>query len=186
MMPVGSIRGLPGLSKGGGMVTDLCRVACLSAVLLVAGCAGQVRTVVLPTGKLAPGATFTGVVFYPPQYVKQTFAFTTLLNAPGAAENDCVPMIQREVISLQPDLGRPMLLQNGSHSLSAARFSVTLDNGMLASVNAEPIQKSSDLLSAASTLVKEVGGILLAGTKETKPACNASPRLIAFERVELK
>jgi hypothetical protein len=172
------------------MLTTLCRVACLSAVLLVAGCAGQVKTVVLPTNGLAPGSTFSGVVFYPPQYVKQTFAFTTLLNSQGVgagtASNDCVPAIQREVIALQPDLGRPMLLQNGSHSLSAARFSVTLDNGMLASVNAEPTQRPSDLLSATSTLVKEIGGILLVDPKAAKPACNASPRLIAFERVELK
>ena len=163
----------------------------VAALLLASGCAGQIRTVVLPASGLAPGTSFNGVVIYQPQYVKQTFAFTTILNAQGvvigtAADKDCVPTIQREDVVLLPDLSRPMLVQNASNPLSTARFSVTLNNGMLASVNAEPMQKPSDLLAAASTLVKEIVGITRADIKEARPACNASPRLIAFERIELK
>ncbi len=168
-----------------------CRGAWLTATLMLAGCAGQVRTVVLPATALAAGTSFTGVVFYQPQFVKQTFAFTTINNAQGAvagtaAGGDCVQTIEKEIVGLLPDLGRPMLIQNASGGLSAARFSVTLTNGMLDAVNAEPAQKPSDLVSATSSLAREIAGIARLALEEGRPACNASPRLVAFERIELK
>jgi hypothetical protein len=164
--------------------------ACLFATVVFAGCGGHVRTVVLPAPALAPGASFTGVVFYPPQFVKLTYAYTTLVNAQGgvagSAGKDCIQAIQKEEVKVLPDLGRPMLMQNASGFFSAARFSVTLDGGMLASVNAEPAQTPSDLVGAAATLVKEAAEFSRVVLTEPKPACNAGPRLVAFERITLQ
>ncbi len=171
-----------------------------AALVIAAGCAGQVKTTMLPASAMNPGSTFNGIVFYPPQYVKQTFAFTFLTDEQGTlvgtSPEDCVPTVQKEEIAVLPDLGRPMLLQNASGWLSSAKFSASLKDGMLASVNAEPTQTMSDLITATSSLAEGVAGVVRAlktvappvkgGAPKPKPACNANPTLVAFERIALK
>jgi hypothetical protein len=159
--------------------------------LALVACTGQVRTVILPPGPLPAGSTHEGGVAYQPQYVKQTFAYTARVDPQGAvvgsaSDATCTPVVQKEDVSLLPDLGRPMLIRNASGALSAAKFSVTLNSGMVASVNAEPTQKPSDLISASSVLLKEAAAVKTIDGAGARPACNASPRLVAFERIDLK
>jgi hypothetical protein len=155
----------------------------------MSACDGQVETEVLDAKGLSVGAALTGVIFYPPQFVKSTHSFTTRVDDTGKVigtldEGTCRAVVQKQEITILPDLGRPMLVRNASGWASAAKFSVSLSNGLLTAVNAEPTQKPSDLISAAAGLAKELGikALLAPGAP---PACNSGPRITAFERATL-
>jgi hypothetical protein len=168
-------------------MTPTLRGLILLSFAVVPGCSGNVQTIAMAPDALKEGTSLQGVVFYQPAYIKLTYAFTARLDKDGkvvgsADEKTCVPLLQKEDVAVMPDLGHPMLIRNASGALSAAKFAVTLNNGMLASVNAEPTQKLSDVLTAAAGILKELPALLpLAGGD----ACNASPRLVRFERVTL-
>lgn len=166
------------------------RVAAMSAgmPLLLAACAGQVRTTSVAPTALEAGRSVKGVVVYQPTLVKLTYSFTTRVDKDGkvvgtTAERTCAQTIQKEELTMIADLQRPVLIANASGFLSAAKFSVTVSNGLLASVNAEPTQKASDLLTATSSLVKEIGVLAVPG--DPVGACNAGPVLAAIQRVTL-
>jgi hypothetical protein len=158
-------------------------------VTLQVSCAGNVVTTALPPDALKEGRTIDGVVFYPPQYMKLTYAFTARTDEKGkllgtAEDKKCVPIVQKEEVSIMPDLSHPLALRNSSGAFSAAKFAVTLSNGMLASVNSEPTQKLSDILTASAALLKEVPGLGVATLvpPTSIEACNASPRLVGFAK----
>jgi hypothetical protein len=162
--------------------------SCIGA-LLVTACAGNVETRALTPEQLGPGAKHKGVVFYLPEMVKLTYAFTTRVDEKGNIigsmtdeKNKCISITQKEEVSMLPDVGRPMLLTNASGALSAGKFSVTLDKGLLTGVNAEPTQKTSDLLTAAAAVV----GAFAAAPEAESPACNASPMLVSIKRTAIE
>src|SRR6267378_767963 len=157
-------------------------------IALVVGCAGNVRTELLRPDALVPGRELSGVIVYQPQYVKLTYAFTTRLDDKGkvlgrATDGTCQQLTQREDVVLMADLTKPALIRNSAGWFSAAKFSVTLNNGMLASVNSEPTQKLSDLLTSSAAVIKEAA-LALGLVAPSVEACNANPTLVAFQRIE--
>lgn len=160
------------------------------AAVLQLSCAGNVTTRVLTPASLNSGTPFEGVVFYPPQYIKLTFAYSALLNDKGevlgtAEKQTCMAVVQKEEVTLMPDLERPMLMSNSSGLFSAAKFNVTLDKGMLTSINAEPTQKLSDVLTALPGVIPGLSGAKSeAAVTKAGPtaACNSSPVLMKLSR----
>jgi hypothetical protein len=115
---------------------------------------------------------------------KLTYSFTLRVDegkvVGTATDRTCIQSIQKEDLSIIADLERPLVMRNASGLFSATKFSVTLTNGLLARVNAEPTQKLSDVLSATSTLVKELG--VLGAPEDSGRVCNAGPVLTAITR----
>lgn len=148
-------------------------------------CAGQVGTTRLAPEALERNAEVRGVVYYQPMLVKLTYSFMTRVDKEGkvvgtAVDKSCIQTIQKEELTVIADLTRPMLIRNASGAFSGAKFSVTLANGLLVSVNAEPTQRLSDVLTASSALVKEFGALGI--TPDPTGACNAGPLLSAAVR----
>ncbi len=142
------------------------------SMALQLGCAGNVTTKELTPEALKEGVP--GVVYYAPRYVTLVYTFTTRVDANGTVARGCTPVIEKEELSLMPDLKRPMLISNSSGAFSAAKFAVTLENGMLTSINAEPTQKLSDILTTLPALLPGVPRDNALGSGN---ACNAGPRL---------
>ena len=120
--------------------------------------------------------------------VKLTYVFTARVDDKGnvvgiSANRTCSESNQKEETSIMADFDRPMVIANASGIFSAAKFSVSITNGMLASVNAEPTQKLSDVLTATATLVKEAGA--LAAPVGAPPSCNSSPILKSITRATI-
>lgn len=159
----------------------------LVALLSVQACAGQVRVSRLQPDALDRVDGVKGVVFYQPMLVKFTHRFTTLVDDKGkvigSAPGTCELTIQKEETSVLPDLSQPMVVRNASGWFSSAKFSVSLTNGLLTAVNAEPTQKASELLTALGTAATAFG--TLGVPSGTKPACNASPVLSDPVRIRL-
>ena len=157
-----------------------------SLVLVVAasnlsGCGGQVRMARIQPPAI--GKEIDGVVVYPPMLLKLTHSFTMLVDKDGkvigtARDGTCLELRQKEELVVQPDFSQPMRVRNASGWFSAAKFAVTLNNGMLASVNVEPTQKPSDVLSATASLIKEIEAV-------REGACNAGPALTSVARVSV-
>ena len=150
----------------------------LGAVLSSVACGGQVRMSRLRPGALDGGKEVTGVIVYQPMLVKLTHSFTVRVDKEGqligtSADRTCVQTVQKEELSTIADFSHPMRVRNASGPLSAAKFSVTLANGMVASVNAEPTQKFSDVLSATAAIVTAVGTLAV----PSSAACNSGPVL---------
>ena len=145
--------------------------------------------------------TVIGVIFYPPQYVKLSYQFTARVEDDGkivgtSAEGTCKQVVQKEEVQVMADLTKPMLISNSSGDMSAAKFLVSLTNGLLASVNAEPTQKPSEVISAVTGGATGLLGALIPKAAvlrpggrpiepPTTPACNAAPQLTGFTKVEL-
>lgn len=155
------------------------RMILLSAsVALAAGCSGNVETRTLAPTALAANSALNGVLYYLPMYARMTYTFHSHVDKDGNLDaKQCAPVVQKEEVSLVADLSRPVLIRNASGTFSAAKFAVSLDKGLLTSVNVEPTQKASDLLAGVASLVKEVG--VVAKQETTKldlaSACNAGP-----------
>jgi hypothetical protein len=163
-------------------------MAAASIALLTSACAGNVKMSRVPAAALEEDREVEGVIVYQPVLVKLTYTFMTRIDKDGkvtgsASEGTCAPVTQKEEVMTVADLDKPMRIRNASGAFSAAKFSVTLSNGLLTSVNAEPTQKLSDLLSATSSLVKEIGA--LAAPPDQSGACNAGPVLSAISRIRL-
>jgi hypothetical protein len=166
-------------------------VGCLAVVSAAVGCDGNVKTTVLNPDSVVKGSVFEGVLVYPPQYVKTTYLFTTLVNAAGEqigmAPGGCRETIHKEEITIMPDYGTPMLVSNDAGVASSAKFSATLNNGMLVSVNSEPTEKVSEVLTASKELMTAAAAVMIAPAPPgpTRPACNAGPKVSGFSRITL-
>jgi hypothetical protein len=167
------------------------RLLPLLLLTLTINCQGNVKTTALEPGSPKVGTTKDGVIFFMPHLVKLTYSFTTLTDNEGkvlgtAALNRCRPAVQKEEVSILPDFSRPMLLENNSPA-SFAKFGVTLSNGMLTSVNSEPTQTASDLLSSGATLLKAAipGAAVLAPGSPTA-VCNSEPRITGLAEVSIE
>ena len=148
--------------------------------VLQLGCAGNVRTTVLKADSLTtPGATFDGVVYYAPQLYKLTYEFTARVDDSGRLVGGCKSVTEKQEVALMPDLTRPMLLSNSSDAFSAAKFGVALDKGMLASINVEPTQKLSDVLTPLIALIPGAA----AKSSSLADACNAAPKLSEVKKL---
>lgn len=157
---------------------------------------GNVTTTVLPIASLSPGSSEPGVIFYPPSYVKVTHSFKTLVDGNGdllgKAPDGCMPVIEKEEMLIMADLSKPLRIENNSGQFSAAKFAVTLNNGMLVSVNAEPTQKPSDLLTAMMPGAPKAPTpglprtIRRPGPAVILQACNAGSEITNFARATLQ
>jgi hypothetical protein len=148
-----------------------------------------VNTTVLKAGPLTEGQSHKGVVFYPPTFVRVTYVFSvridSLGNVVGTEQGTppCEPVREKEEVTIMPDLERPMLLRNASSALSGSKFGVTLNNGMLASVNVETTETASQLLTPVGTVLAAAFAVPAA---VGPPACNAGSRVQRFEPIRLQ
>lgn len=160
------------------------RYLTLLLVLGLAACSGQVRTLPLDATALKSANGTKGVIVYQPALFKLTYRFTVRVDKDGkVSEGRCQEAVQKEEFSILPDFSQPLVVRNASGWFSAAKFSATISNGMLASLNAEPTQKPSELLTATNTLVST---LMPAFTPQDGTLlCNASPILAVVERARL-
>ena len=119
-----------------------------------------------------------GVIYYEPHQVVVTYKFSALVDKEKgvigtSSEGVCVEVIQKEELVIEPNFAAPRVILNKPSNFSASKLSVTLSNGMLASVNSESTPKSAELLEQVTALGAATGiGTFVVGAK---PACNASP-----------
>lgn len=160
------------------------------AMVVLTACEGNVETRVLPADALTKVSTHPGVIIYQPQFVKLTHSFTTLVNETGQVIGDsrggkCTPVVQKEEITIMADLSHPMLIRNNTGGPSSAKFSVTLNNGMLVSVNSEPTEKLSEVLKASVPVLGLPAGAHALQLPQGTPACNAGATISKFEKAVL-
>jgi hypothetical protein len=149
------------------------------AALLFSGCASKFETHRFDPKKWTASDEFVeGVIYYEPHQVVITYKYTTLVdkdkNVIGTSEDGaCVEVIQKQELAIEPDFDNPRVIINKPSNFSAAKFSVTLNNGMLVGVNAESMPKSTELMKEVTGFAKEAGIFPL--EKGARPACNAGP-----------
>lgn len=164
------------------------KLYCCLMFLMVFGCANQFQTSRFDMDKWEPkGNAVNGVIYYEPQLVRITYMFTTLVDEKGkilgtAADGTCERTIQKEEISVQPNYGEPRILINKPSLFASGKLEVTLNNGMLTSVNSESTPLLPEILGQIAKL-KEVG--LLAARVKVAAACNAAPVISSIQRQEV-
>lgn len=158
------------------MKTTMIALVCATSV---AGCASTFETHKFDATTWKPSTeSVEGVIYYEPHQVVITYKYTMLIdkdkNVIGSSEDkSCVEVIQKQELAIEPDFANPRVLINKPSNFSSAKFSVTLNNGMLVSVNSESTPKATELIQAVTGLAKEAGYFpLKAGAA---PACNAGP-----------
>lgn len=150
----------------------------LSTLMLV-GCASTFETHKFDTNTWTPSKeSVEGIIYYEPHQVVITYKFTILVdkdkNVIGTSEEDgCIEVIQKQELAIEPDFESARVLINKPSNFSSGKFSVTLNNGMLVSVNSETAPKATELIKEITGLTKEAGLLPLAAGM--KPACNAGP-----------
>lgn len=169
---------------------------------LVAGCAGKMSTQRVGANQIDnPEQVIAGVVFYQPALFSETTVRTALIDdgrlvgrstdsPPACAE------VTVERVLLMPDLARPYRINYEPGLFETNRFGVTLTNGMLAAVNAQPSAEAPKLpVSGVQTLASTVNpAFALVGSGQeafvtpaqgrTNPAaCNDGPVVIGYRRL---
>ncbi|BBJ24325.1 hypothetical protein [Candidatus Nitrotoga sp. AM1P] len=151
-------------------------VACALALV---GCASKFETHKFDTKTWTPSKeSVEGVIYYEPHQVVITYKYTMLVdkdkNVIGTSEDKaCVEVIQKQELAIEPDFESARVLINNPSNFSSSKFSVALNNGMLASVNSESTPKATELIKEVTGFAKEAGFFPLAGNNA--PACNAGP-----------
>lgn len=164
------------------------KLYCCIMFLVVFGCANQFQTSRFDMDKWEPkGNAVNGVIYYEPQLVKITYTFTTLVDEKGnilgtAADGACERMIQKEEISVQPNYSEPRILINKPSLFASGKLGVTLNNGMLASVNSESTPLLPEIIGQIAKL-KEVSMLAVPG--KVGAACNAAPVITSIQRQEV-
>src|SRR5713226_1506595 len=172
------------------------RASAACCMLLSAACAGHLETRPLDPKTGRPDSTepaLEGVVYYQPQYMRVTYAFTEFVDKNGrwvgSSEErvpKCTSVIQKEEIQILPNFARPYVIRQTSGFLSANKFGVTLANGVLTGVNTESAPKAPELITATAGLIKAIGEF--APFQGLAPdtnlaACNVGPRITELRPV---
>jgi hypothetical protein len=106
-------------------------------------------------------------------------------------------MIQKTEIRVLPDFEQKRIILNRPSIFSTTEFSVTLKDGMLVSVGSKASAGGTDFLSKLVGKEALFGGPILhsidvpddsapgmPGASDARKACNASPDVSGFERLE--
>jgi hypothetical protein len=171
------------------------------AAMLLAGCAGKMSSQRLGANQVDnPAQEIAGVVFYQPALFAETTVRTALINdgklvgrssdsPPACAE------VTVERVLLMPDLAKPYRINYEPGLFEINRFGVTLNNGMLAGVNAQPSSDPKLPIPGVQTLASTVNpGLALVDSGQeafvvpaqgrTNPAaCNDGPVVIGYRRL---
>lgn len=172
--------------------------------LCLAACGGQIRTQRVADNRLAdPAQRVDGVVFYQPALFAEVTVRTALVSdgkMVGRSTDSpagCAEMTTERAL-LMPDLSKPYAIQYNAGLFETNRFGVTLTNGMIAAVNAQPsIERPSLPIPGVQTLAGAVNPafMMVGGNQEAYirpaqaradlPACNDGPVVIGYRRLQM-
>lgn len=141
--------------------------------LSVTGCSGNLYTVKGNTRE-------EGIYTYPQITVIDVYEYTAFTNKNGEvlAEKDstpkCKPKYEDKIVVRTDYNASPMRVYYDSALLEQFKFSVTLKDGVLESVNTESTPDRGETLKNIATAAKDVASIATASAET--PLCNAEPR----------
>jgi hypothetical protein len=171
------------------------RILLMLVLPLSFACRAQIETRPFnPTTFTTVDTPINGVIYYPPQYMKLTYAFSTRVDKDGNvvgssdatdAGKKCELVVQKEEVQVMPDYLHPLALINKPAWFGTSKFSATFANGMLVSVNSESAPQGVELLKAITEVAKVAGlGPAFQPGGGDAQACNAGPRLVAFAKID--
>lgn len=155
----------------------------------LSACATRFESVRLEPATLEPkGGKVAGVIVYEPRLVCLTWHFTARKEGEEIKEYQpsCEPIVQKQEIQLMPDLRKPLAIVHKPSMFASGSLSVTIANGMLASLNAENTPLTAEILEqlvAAAQAAPSIAGLVPTGARK---ACNAAPQLTTIEDATAK
>lgn len=182
--------------------------------LAAAGCTGHVETQKLSDAAMTnTEKRLPGIVYYQPALFAEKSLKTTLIvnGKPAGSSADsppaCMPVAFEKVVTL-PDLKNPYLIAYEAALFETNKFGVSLNNGMLAAVNADPApinngspaNGSTGLLPGGLPPIPTPLGIPLSApaapgfdgsairrvdAKPDLPACTDGPVIVGYRRLSL-
>lgn len=157
--------------------------ASLGAILLVSvalsGCAATVQTSRLTANTLHVEDSVDGIVYYEPRLVELRFEYQQL-KVPGGVSDDCIKTRAKSEFIVLPDYSKPRLISIKPQWWSTTALQVTLDRGMLVSVNATVTPQAPAQI--APVLAQVVAGVGALGVA-VKARCDTSPVALDFATV---
>ncbi|MBS3953555.1 MAG: hypothetical protein KGZ88_11450 [Methylomicrobium sp.] len=142
--------------------------------LSLTGCSGTLYTVKGNTKE-------EGVYTYPQITVIDVYEYTTFTNKDGEvlARKDgtpkCKPKYEDKIVVRTDYNAPPLRIYYDSALLEQFKFSVTLKDGVLESVNTESTPDRGETLKNLTSAAKDAASIAAAAPSQT-PLCNAEPR----------
>jgi hypothetical protein len=140
----------------------------------------------------AQGQTLEGVIYFQPRPYLLTYMFSTYdpsqVKPPSdrAATDSCVRTVQMTQLQVLADFAHPFIMTSVAHGIGTASLSVTLKDGMIASVNADGTSTLASSLSAITGGALDLTHIVRAAPPPGAklPMCNAGPVLASIEPVD--
>jgi hypothetical protein len=155
-----------------------------SFILAFSGCASHIETVRIdPKTLKVAGPGIEGVIYYEPMLVKLRYEFTQLVDKDkgligSSDEGTCRRVVQKEEVVTLPDYQNAKAILHQPSWFSTAEFGVTLNGGMLVSVNSKSTPQTAPILE--QLVAATTAGILVA---PSIPGCNAGPVIASKERL---
>ena len=185
-------------------------IAAILVPAMASGCSGRVVTQRLNETQMQNSeAKMSGVVVYQPALLAEVSVMTTYVSdgkLVGRATDSppaCMQVPSEKVVML-PDLARPYLIAYEPGPFETNKFGVTLNNGMVAAVNAQPTMAPPAVPNILPSGVSSVAGaanpigflvteprsqssgrLYSAAMRDELPVCNDGPVVIGHRRLAL-
>ncbi len=161
------------------------------SLVLLAGCAGKVYTVVDP--KPDAHGRIEGIVIYQPRTLISEFETTHLQDEKGkiigsAADGKCDPVPSYEII-YAPDYGKKYAISYQAAPFETKKFSLELDRGVLTKLNNDSTSVAKEALDVVQGIIgtgKEIAKAIpkVIPAPEEKPPCNAGKSKVRLRNIE--
>jgi hypothetical protein len=153
--------------------------------LLCTSCVGTLYSERNP--KIVDGAPFEGILYFQPVPIVVTYETRQLVQGEakklvGSAPDGCAP-VRTQKIEKMPDYSTAYRLYYEPGPFESGKFSVTLEGGVLKTVNSEYTpgsQQLVDLTKATAELVSAISPAGVVGEVGGKPACNAGTVIVGL------
>lgn len=171
----------------------------IGIVGLLGACSSNIAVGEFSGYETPPGKTLPGITFYEPALFVVEYSYTQYVD-PQTKEIGtlpCQPILQKTELRVLPDFEQKRIILNRPSIFSSTEFSVTLKDGMLVSVGSKASAGGTDFLSKLVGKDALIGGPILhsidlpddgapgmPGAADAIKACNASPGVSGFERLE--
>ncbi len=158
--------------------------------LIGGGCVGSIYSERNPT--IRDAEPFRGILFFQPIPVLVTYATNQLIaGSPkvvvGSAPDACTPVTTEKLEEI-PDYTTPYRIYYEPGLLESGKFSVTLEQGVVKTVNSAYVpgtQELIDLTSAAAELAAAVGPLAVVPSPGAPlPPCNSGSTIVGIRPVE--
>lgn len=156
-------------------------------LLALLGCSGEVSMMRLNLANVKEDQKIKGVVVYLPRLVRATYAMTQYKDDGGRISSECT-QVRFDKLDVVPDTTAPYAIVYRPELFSTHKFSVSVSNGLLTTINTESESAVAKTLETLASAAQKAATVAAPGARVApgaRPDCNTTQQLIEVKQVTI-